>query len=327
MKVVVAGGCGFIGSWLCEKLINQGNEVICVDNLSSGSIANIAHMLSVSEFSFIEHDVVVPLDLEADAICNLACIASPPRYQTEPIATMKTNVLGTLNLLDQAHLNQALFLQASTSEVYGNAVMHPQAENYFGNVNPIGVRACYNEGKRAAEALCFDHHRMYGTKVKIARIFNTYGPRMQLDDGRVIPNFIRQCLGSDALTIYGTGRQTRSFCYVDDMVEALIMLLTSSQDVIGPINLGNPDEIQVIELAETVAAAMNVARPMVFAAHPEDDPVRRRPDITRAQQLLGWTPTTTLKTGLRATVAWFNERVTENRRLDEQLDAADRDLA
>ena len=322
MKVVVAGGCGFIGSHICDGFVNEGHEVVCIDNLCSGSVENIKHLLSNPNFIFIEHDIVQPIDVTAGAICNLACIASPPRYQAVPIETMKTNVLGTLNLLELARKNGACFLQASTSEVYGNAVMHPQSESYLGNVNPIGLRACYNEGKRAAESLCFDYRRVHGVDVKVARIFNTYGPRMQIDDGRVIPNFIRQCLHGEVLTIYGTGQQTRSFCYVDDMVEALMLLLASSPDLTGPVNLGSPDEITMVELAETVAAAMNVTLPMVFSANVEDDPERRRPEITRAKECLGWTPTTSLKDGLASTLAWFTEREGEGRPSSDFLGAA-----
>jgi UDP-glucuronate decarboxylase len=317
LTVLVAGGAGFLGSNLCERLLTDGYRVFCFDNLQTGNLQNLAGFEEDSRFDFIEHDICEPLptDIHVDIVFNLACAASPPKYQADPVHTMMTSVLGTRNLLDKAVACGARFVQASTSEVYGDPKEHPQVETYLGNVNPCGPRACYDEGKRAAEALCYDYMRTKGADVRVARIFNTYGPRMSPDDGRIVSNFVCQALQGQPLTIYGDGTQTRSFCFVDDLLEGLIALGNLAQAPDAPINLGNPHEFTVLELAERVLAATNSASTIEHRRLPTDDPTRRRPDITRAQQFLNWKPKTSISHGLLPTIAWFTEKL-----------AADRDL-
>jgi UDP-glucuronate decarboxylase len=307
--VVVAGGAGFLGSHLCDALLAEGARVVCVDSLLTGRRENLRHLSREPRFDLVEVDVIGPLPsrLRADAVFNLACAASPPQYQADPEHTMLTNVLGTRNLLRLAEGCGARFLQASTSEVYGDPESHPQSENYCGKVNPTGPRACYDEGKRAAEALCFDFARTGRAEVRVARIFNTYGPRMRADDGRVVSNVVTQALAGDDITVYGEGRQTRSFCYVSDMVEGLLRLMALEGRPPGPVNLGNPDELTVGELVQRVVALTGSRSAVVNRPLPDDDPRRRRPDISRAASLLGWAPRTPLEAGLRATVAWFAE--------------------
>jgi len=302
---MVAGGAGFLGSHLCEKLLNAGNLVICVDNLFTGNKENIAHLITNPYFEFIRHDVCFPLYVEVDEIYNLACPASPVHYQHDPIQTTKTSILGAYNLLGLAKRTGAKILQASTSEIYGDPKEHPQREEYWGNVNPIGIRSCYDEGKRAAETLFFDYHRQHKVHIKVARIFNTYGPRMAVNDGRVVSNFIVQALKGNDITVYGDGMQTRSFCYVDDLVFGLIALMGSKNSITGPINLGNPREFTMLELAEKVIAETNSSSKLVFKPLPGDDPKQRQPDITRAQVFLDWNPEITLEDGLVNTVKYF----------------------
>ncbi|MDF1586127.1 UDP-glucuronic acid decarboxylase family protein [Marinimicrococcus flavescens] len=309
--ILVTGGAGFIGSHLCEALLALGHRVICLDDFETGSPANLAAVAGHPRFSLIEHDVARPLPsgLRPEIICNLACPASPVHYQRDPVHTLKTSVMGALHLLELARATGARILQASTSEVYGDPELHPQAEGYWGNVNPIGPRACYDEGKRAAETLFFDFHRQHGVAIKVARIFNTYGPRMHPEDGRIVSNFVVQALRGEPLTVHGDGRQTRSFCHVDDMVRALIALMESEPGITGPINLGNPEELEVIEVARRVLALTGSASPIVFRPLPVDDPRRRRPSIERARTLLGWQPRVGLEDGLARTVAHFAERL------------------
>ena len=303
MKILVAGGAGFIGSHLCDSLIAAGHNVVCVDNFHTGSLSNIDHLLSNLNFELITADVTNPIQLTGlDRIYNLACPASTVEYQKDPVATIRTNVLGAINLLDLARANGARILQASTSEVYGDPEVHPQPETYWGRVNPIGPRSCYDEGKRAAETIFFDYFRQYQTQIKVARIFNTYGPRMHPNDGRVVTNFVVQALGQKPITIYGTGNQTRSFCYVTDLVAGLILLMESNPEVTGPINLGNPHEFTVLELATNVAQHVGSYAGLVFEPLPIDDPQQRRPDITLAETVLGWRPTVQLEQGLALTV-------------------------
>ena len=304
-KILITGGAGFLGSHLCERLLSQGNLVICVDNLFTGDKRNIAHLLSNPYFEFIRQDVCFPLYLEVDEIYNLACPASPYYYQIDPIQTMKTSVLGAYNLLGLAKRTGAKILQASTSEVYGDPKVHPQPEEYWGNVNPIGIRSCYDEGKRAAETLFMDYHRQHGVDIKIVRIFNTYGPRMAVNDGRVVSNFIVQALKGNSITVYGTGEQTRSFCFVDDLVEGLVryMSLTSIQP--GPINLGNPGEFTMNELAKKVITLTDSTSLINRLPLPEDDPKQRRPDISLAKIHLDWEPTIELDLGLKKTIDYF----------------------
>lgn len=309
MQILVTGGAGFIGSHLCERLIDSGDEVICLDNFFTGSEDNIAHLMGHRHFQLIVHDVIEPFRLDVDQIYNLACPASPIHYQFNPVKTVEANVLGTLNALRLAHGIKARILQASTSEVYGDPAVHPQTEGYRGNVSTIGRRACYDEGKRVAETLMMDYHRQDGVDIRIARIFNTYGPRMDVADGRVVSNFIVQVLRGEALTIYGTGEQTRSFCYVDDMVEGLIRLM-NADGIHEPVNLGNPNEFTIRELAEQTAELCGVAADIRYGALPEDDPVRRCPDISRASRLLSWQPGVQLTEGLRRTIADFRARLT-----------------
>lgn len=308
LRVLVTGGAGFIGSHLCDRLVQGGHEVICVDNLYSGHLSNIRPLLNHPHFTFIEHDVREPLRVAGPLhrIYNLACAASPRHYQRDPVATMQTCVAGAINLLDLARRKSARILQASTSEVYGDPDVHPQAEDYLGNVNPIGPRACYDEGKRAAETLFFDYRRMHGIDIKVARIFNSYGPRMLENDGRVVSNFVAQALRNEPITIYGDGSQTRSFCYIDDLVEGLELLMESPGDVTGPCNLGNPHEITIKEIARLIVANTKSTSKLEYRALPQDDPKRRRPAIQRAAKLLGWQPRVPLEDGLRATISYFS---------------------
>ena len=301
MRSLVTGGAGFVGSHLCDALIARGDEVVCVDNFSTGRRANVAALAASANFTLVEHDVTTPLTLEIDRIFHLACPASPVHYQRDRISTIRTAVIGTMNVLELARASKARVLLASTSEVYGSAQVHPQVETYWGHVNPIGPRACYDEGKRCAETLAVGYADQHQVEVRIARIFNTYGPRMDLDDGRVVSNFVRQALCGDALTVYGDGLQTRSFCFVADLVAALIALCELPADP-GPVNLGNPAEITMVELAAAVQAATGATAPVQHLAALPDDPERRRPDITKARRLLGWTPQVDLADGLRATV-------------------------
>jgi UDP-glucuronate decarboxylase len=307
-RILVTGGAGFLGSHLCELLLDQGNDVACIDNFFSGSKDNIRHLLDHSYFELIRHDVIHPLFIEVDQIYHLACPASPIHYQQNPIKTVKTNVMGTINMLGLAKRIKARMLLASSSEVYGDAKVHPQKEDYWGNVNPIGVRSCYDEGKRVAETLMMDYSRQNHVDIRIARIFNTYGPRMAVNDGRVVSNFIVQALRGEELTVYGDGSQTRSFCYVSDLVDALTRLM-NTEDIQGPINLGNPGEFTVLELAQKVLRLTGSQSRIAFRPLPSDDPVRRCPDITQARIRLGWEPRVNLEEGLRQTVAYFRERL------------------
>jgi UDP-glucuronate decarboxylase len=307
---LVAGGAGFVGSHLCETLWQQGYSVICLDNLFTGTVDNLQPLTGDPRFSFIEHDVTAPLSVphKLDLVFNLACPASPPHYQADPVHTMLTSVVGTSNLLALAELHGARYLQASTSEVYGDPEEHPQREDYWGHVNPTGPRACYDEGKRAAEALCFDMLRAGRVDARVARIFNTYGPRMRPDDGRIVSNLIVQALRGEPLTIYGSGEQTRSFCYVSDLVGGLIGLMNLEGNPQGPVNLGNPGEFTILELADVVMQAIPTRSKIVHEPLPQDDPQRRRPDISRAKALLGWSPRVALAAGLPPTIAWFSSR-------------------
>ena len=306
-RMLVTGGAGFIGSHLCERLLADGHEVLCLDNFYTGSRHNVAKLLANPLFEVIRHDITFPLYVEVDEIFNLACPASPIHYQNDPVQTTKVNVHGAINVLGLAKRLKAKVLQASTSEVYGDPAVHPQVESYWGNVNPIGPRACYDEGKRCAETLFFDYHRQLRLQIKVARIFNTYGPRMHPNDGRVVSNFIVQALRGEPITIYGDGSQTRSFCYVDDLVEGLVSLMRTSEDVTGPINLGNPTENTVLELAELIIGMTNAKSNLVFKELPVNDPQRRRPDIGLAKSELGWQPVVPLKEGLARTIAYFDE--------------------
>jgi UDP-glucuronate decarboxylase len=308
---LVAGGAGFVGSHLCDALLRQGYAVVCLDNLFTGTVDNVRPLTSDPQFSFIEHDVTAPLTVrrKLELVFNLACPASPPHYQANPIHTMLTSVVGTSNLLALAELHGARYLQASTSEVYGDPEEHPQNEDYWGHVNPTGPRACYDEGKRAAEALCFDMLRAGRVDARVARIFNTYGPRMRPDDGRIVSNLIVQALRGEQLTIYGSGEQTRSFCYVSDLVDGLIGLMELEHNPEGPVNLGNPGEFTILELAGVVMQAIPTRSKVVHQPLPQDDPQRRRPDISRAKALLGWSPRVPLAEGLPPTIAWFARRI------------------
>ncbi|MBK5969061.1 MULTISPECIES: UDP-glucuronic acid decarboxylase family protein [Thiorhodovibrio] len=301
---LVTGGAGFLGSHLCERLLADGHDVLCVDNFYTGSKDNIRHLLGHPRFELLRHDVWLPLYVEVERIYNLACPASPVHYQSDPVATTKTSVLGAINMLGLAKRKRARLLQASTSEVYGDPRQHPQTEDYWGHVNPIGARACYDEGKRCAETLCFDYARQVGVEVRVARIFNTYGPRMHPNDGRVVSNFIVQALKGEPITLYGDGSQTRSFCYVDDLIEGLVRLMRQDEDT-GPINLGNPSECSVRELAETILRLTGSNSRLEFRPLPADDPIRRQPDITRARRVLSWEPRVGLEEGLRETIAYF----------------------
>ncbi len=304
-RALVTGGAGFIGSHLCERLLNDGYEVLCVDNYYSSSKDNIAHLLDNPRFEVMRHDVTFPLYVEVDEIYHLACPASPIHYQRDPVQTTKTAVHGSINMLGLAKRTGAKILLTSTSEVYGDPLVHPQTEDYWGNVNPIGPRACYDEGKRAAETLFFDYHRQHNLRIKVVRLFNTYGPRMHPHDGRVVSNFVVSALGGEPLTIYGQGQQTRSFCYIDDLVDGLIAMMSSADEVTGPINLGNPGEFTIAQLADLVIEQTASSSELVYLPLPQDDPVRRQPDITRARQTLGWEPTVALTDGLKRTIDYF----------------------
>jgi UDP-glucuronate decarboxylase len=309
-RILVTGGAGFIGSHLCERLLNQGHQVICLDNCFTGRKENVFHLLNNPRFEFVRHDITQPILVEVDQIYNMACPASPVHYQYNAIKTVKTNVMGAINVLGIAKRVGARVLQASTSEVYGDPQVHPQPESYWGNVNPIGIRSCYDEGKRVAETLFFDYHRQNNVDIRVARIFNTYGPHMHPNDGRVVSNFIVQALMGNPLTIYGDGTQTRSFCYVEDLVEGLIKLM-EQEETIGPVNLGNPDEFTIRELAEQVCELHNGATEINYHDLPQDDPKRRKPDISLAAEKLRWTPRVPLHHGLKATYEYFKKRLNE----------------
>jgi UDP-glucuronate decarboxylase len=310
-RILVTGGAGFLGSHLCERLLREGNDILCVDNYFTGRKDNIAQLLGNRNFEAFRHDVTFPLYVEVDEIYNLACPASPIHYQFDPVQTTKTSVIGAINMLGLAKRLGARILQSSTSEVYGDPTVHPQTEDYRGNVNPLGPRACYDEGKRCAETLFFDYYRQHKVQIKIARIFNTYGPRMHPNDGRVVSNFIVQALKGDDITLYGDGGQTRAFCYVEDLVDGLIRLMATAPDFTGPINIGNPHEIPVRELAERVIALTNSSSRIVHRPLPQDDPLQRCPDITMAKQVLGWEPKVPLQDGLLRTIAYFDELLSQ----------------
>jgi len=304
-RILVTGGAGFLGSHLCERLVRQGHDVICLDNFFTSQKSNVSHLLGQPNFELIRHDITQPIFLEVDQIYNLACPAAPGHYQYNPIKTMKTSVMGAINLLGMAKRCNAKILQASTSEVYGDPEVHPQPETYRGAVNPIGPRACYDEGKRAAETLFMDYYRMNGVNIRLVRIFNTYGPRMHPFDGRVVSNFIRQALQGEEITIFGDGSQTRSFCYLDDLIEGIIRMMQGPDDFPGPVNLGNPDEYTIRQLAESIIDISNSASKLAYHPLPEDDPTRRKPDITLASQHLDWSPKVPLEEGLTRTIKWF----------------------
>jgi UDP-glucuronate decarboxylase len=306
-RILVTGGSGFIGSHLCERILTEGHEVICADNFYTGRRANIAHLIQNPYFEILRHDICFPLYVEVDEIYNLACPASPVHYQFDPVQTTKTSVHGSINMLGLAKRVKAKVFLASTSEVYGDPTVHPQPESYWGNVNPIGLRSCYDEGKRCAETLFFDYLRQHGLKIKVARIFNTYGPRMHPNDGRVVSNFIVQALKGEDITVYGDGSQTRSFCYVDDMVDAFVRLMNSPDDFTGPVNLGNPDEFSILELAEKVISRAGSRSRIVFRPLPSDDPKQRQPDISLANSALGWEPKIKLEEGLSRTMEYFRK--------------------
>jgi len=306
-RILVTGGAGFLGSHLCDRLIQEGHEVLCLDNLFTGDKSNIRHLLSHPCFEFIRHDITMPIYLEVDEIYNLACPASPVHYQYNPIKTIKTNVMGAINTLGMAKRLRAKILQASTSEVYGDPDVHPQKESYWGRVNPIGLRSCYDEGKRAAECLMMDYHRQNGVQVKIVRIFNTYGPRMAVGDGRVVSNLIVQALKGEDITIYGDGSQTRSFCYVDDLITGMMLMMATPYEVTGPVNLGNPQECSILELAELIIRLTKSPSKIVHRPLPSDDPRKRKPNIALAKELLGWWPKTSLEEGLMRTIEYFRK--------------------
>jgi UDP-glucuronate decarboxylase len=306
-KVLVTGGAGFLGSHLCDRLVARGDDVLCVDNFYTGSKANVAHLLGKPNFELLRHDVTFPLYVEVDEIYNLACPASPIHYQHDPVQTTKTSVHGAINMLGLAKRCKAKVLQASTSEVYGDPEMHPQSESYWGHVNPIGIRSCYDEGKRCAETLFFDYHRQHQLRIKVVRIFNTYGPRMHPNDGRVVSNFIMQALRGEDITLYGDGQQTRSFCYVDDLLDAMMLMMDSPDDFPGPVNIGNPQEFTMAELASEVLALTGSQSKIVHLPIPADDPRQRRPDLTLAKQQLHWAPTIALRQGLEKTIAYFTQ--------------------
>ena len=314
-RVLVTGGAGFLGSHLCERLVAQGHDVLCVDNYFTGRKDNIAHLLGDPHFETLRHDVTFPLYVEVDEIYNLACPASPIHYQFDPVQTTKTSIMGAINMLGLAKRVKAKILQASTSEIYGDPDVHPQTEDYRGNVNPLGPRACYDEGKRAAETLFFDYRRQHNLRIKVVRIFNTYGPRMHPNDGRVVSNFIVQALQNEPITLYGDGRQTRAFCFVDDLIEGFLRLMETGDDVTGPVNIGNPHEIPVSELAERIIALTGSASKIVHRPLPQDDPTQRCPDIGLARRLLGWEPLVPLEDGLSRTIAYF-ERLLKERPLE-----------
>ena len=304
-RIVITGGAGFIGSQLCERLLSEGNEIICVDNLFTGNKENIRHLMNNNYFEFIRHDITVPLYVECDEIYNLACPASPIHYQYDPIKTMKTSIYGSINMLGLAKRTNSKILQASTSEIYGDPLQHPQTESYWGNVNPIGIRSCYDEGKRAAETFFMDYYRKYNVQVKIIRIFNTFGPRMSIGDGRVISNFIVQALKNDDITIYGNGQQTRCFCFVNDLIEGMIKVMDTGPEFTGPVNLGSVEEHTIIDIAKKIIELTNSKSKIVFKNLPQDDPVRRKPDISLAKKTIDWNPNITLETGLIKTIDYF----------------------
>lgn len=306
-KILVTGGAGFLGSHLCERLLEKGHDVLCVDNFFTGSKANIAHLVGDPKFEMMRHDITFPLYVEVDEIYNLACPASPIHYQFDPVQTTKTAVHGAINMLGLAKRVKAKILQASTSEVYGDPQVHPQVESYWGRVNPVGVRSCYDEGKRCAETLFFDYWRQHHLKIKVVRIFNTYGPRMHPNDGRVISNFIVQALKGEDITIYGEGLQSRSFCYVDDLIEAMIRVMETPDDFTGPINIGNPNEFTIAALAEHVLRLTNSSSKLIYKPLPSDDPRQRQPDITLAKEVIGWSPGIQLEDGLKRTIAYFRD--------------------
>lgn len=310
-RILVTGGAGFLGSHLCERLLKEGHEVICVDNFFTGTKRNIIHLLDNPYFEVIRHDITFPLYVEVDEIYNLACPASPVHYQFDPVQTTKTSVHGAINMLGLAKRLRIKILQASTSEVYGDPEVHPQPESYWGRVNPIGVRSCYDEGKRCAETLFFDYHRQHKLKIKVARIFNTYGPRMHPNDGRVVSNFIVQALKNEDITVYGDGTQTRSFCYVDDLIEGLYRLMNSRDDFTGPVNIGNPEEFTILELAQKIIELTNSKSKIIFKELPQDDPKQRKPDITLAKKVLQWEPKIKLEDGLKKTIEYFDELLKE----------------
>jgi len=316
-RILVTGGAGFLGSHLCERLIARGHDVLCVDNFFTGTKQNVAHLLGNPHFELMRHDVTFPLFVEVDQIYNLACPASPVHYQHDPVQTTKTSVHGAINMLGLAKRLGAKIFQASTSEVYGDPAVHPQGEAYWGNVNPIGIRSCYDEGKRCAETLFFDYHRQHQLRIKVARIFNTYGPRMHPNDGRVVSNFIVQALKGEDITIYGDGHQSRSFCYVSDLIEGFLQLMQSGDDFTGPVNLGNPGEFTMRQLADLVIEITGSSSKLVFKPLPADDPRQRRPDIQLASERLGWTPTVPLREGLQLTIGYFDRLLSGNRRSDE----------
>jgi len=306
-RVLVTGGAGFLGSHFCDRLVADGCDVLCADNFFSGTKDNIAHLIGNPRFELLRHDVTFPLYVEVDEIYNLACPASPIHYQYDPVQTTKTSVHGAINMLGLAKRTKAKILQASTSEVYGDPTVHPQTEDYWGHVNPIGLRSCYDEGKRCAETLFFDYRRQHKLRIKVARIFNTYGPRMHPNDGRVVSNFIEQALKGAPITVYGDGKQTRSFCYVDDLIDALVRLMATSDDFTGPVNLGNPEEFTILELARKVIANTGSRSEIVFKPLPSDDPMQRQPDISLARQMLQWEPAVALNEGLRRTISYFRD--------------------
>jgi UDP-glucuronate decarboxylase len=308
-RVLVTGGAGFLGSHLCNKLLEENFDVICMDNFFTGQKRNIEHLVKNPYFEIIRHDVTFPYYIEIDQIYNLACPASPPHYQYDPVQTTKTSVHGAINMLGLAKRTQARILQASTSEVYGNPLVHPQVETYWGNVNPIGIRSCYDEGKRCAETLFFDYHRQNGVEIKVVRIFNTYGPHMHPNDGRVVSNFIMQALKNEDITIYGDGNQTRSFCYVDDLIQAFILMMKSRSDFTGPVNIGNPEEFTINELAEQIITLTGSKSKIQYQSLPQDDPLQRKPDITLAKKELAWEPKVSLRDGLKETIRYFRELI------------------
>lgn len=310
-KILVTGGAGFIGTHLCEKLLNENNYVICLDNFFTGTRSNVEHLLSNSNFELVEHDITIPFDVQVDEIYNLACPASPPHYQYDPVKTTKASVFGIINMLELAKKCGAKILQASTSEIYGNPLIHPQVETYWGNVNPIGLRSCYDEGKRCAETLMTDYHRQYDVQTRIVRIFNTYGPNMDIGDGRVVSNFIVQALKNEDITIYGDGSQTRSFCYVSDLIEGIVKMMNNSQKFIGPVNLGNPSERTILDFAKLIIELTKSNSRIVFKALPSDDPIQRKPDISLAKEKLEWEPQVNITNGLKMTIEYFANKLKE----------------
>ncbi len=308
-RILVTGGAGFLGSHLCERLLNEGHDVVCLDNYFTGQKQNVVHLLQHPYFELVRHDVTMPYFVEVDEIFNLACPASPIHYQYNPIKTVKTSVMGAINMLGLAKRIRAKVLQASTSEVYGDPEIHPQHEQYWGHVNPIGERACYDEGKRAAETLFVNYHKQNGVRIKIIRIFNTYGPRMHPNDGRVVSNFIVQALQNQNITIYGDGSQTRSFCYVDDLLDGMIKMMNTGEEITGPINVGNPGEFTILQLAEMVIRMTGSKSKIIYSALPSDDPMQRKPDITKAKEILGWQPTISLEEGLKPTIEYFKNTI------------------